>query len=204
MAMETTPGAPGDERCSLVATMHGDLRIFWRGDGNRCSVTAVCLPEEYPPVGPVARDVGEHPRCTLPPSLAALGEEIRRSFEGKAPGDPSFDLLDMTRCYDFQRKVLAGLRSVPRGMTVSYGTLARAIGAPRAARAVGTALARNPFPLAFPCHRVIRSSREVGHFGGDPSMKESLLRREGVIFAQRGVVSPRCLMVELQATPCLD
>lgn len=205
MIIETTPGAPGDAlRCSLVATGQGNLRIFWHCDGNRCAVTAICLPGDYSPAGPVARDSGGNPPIPLPSSLAALGKEIRRSFEGEAPGDPSLDLLDMTGCSDFQRKVLRGLRSVPRGMTVSYGTLARSIGAPRAARAVGTALARNPFPLAFPCHRVIRSSGEVGHFGGGPSMKESLLRREGVVFTGRGIVSPRCLLVELQGTPCPD
>jgi methylated-DNA-[protein]-cysteine S-methyltransferase len=126
--------------------------------------------------------------------LTSLEEELRRSFEGEASKDPSLDLIDLDHCYDFQRKVLLRLRDIPRGMTVSYGTLARSIGAPGAARAVGTALARNPFPLVFPCHRVIRVSGEIGQFGGGTSMKESLLRREGVIFSGKGVVSPRCLV----------
>lgn len=202
MITNSISDAPGDPLwCRPVATELGDLRIFWRGNVHQCSVIAIRLPEGSAPAGSVPWDnrgkEGECPPGGVPSSLAALEKEIRSSLKGGALRDPSLDLLDMNRCYDFQRTVLMGLRRVPRGLTVSYGTLARAIGVPRAARAVGTALARNPFPLAFPCHRVIRASGEIGHFGGGPTMKEFLLRREGVVFTRRGVVSPQCIKVDI-------
>jgi O-6-methylguanine DNA methyltransferase len=62
------------------------------------------------------------------------------------------------------------------------------LSAPRAARAVGTALARNPFPLIIPCHRVVRSDGMLGGFGGGLKMKKALLEMEGVAFDRSGRV----------------
>jgi methylated-DNA-[protein]-cysteine S-methyltransferase len=69
--------------------------------------------------------------------------------------------------------------------------VATRLGRPGAARAVGTALATNPFPLAIPCHRVIRSDGSLGGFGGGIEMKRALLAREGVEFRDAGHVAPR-------------
>ena len=77
---------------------------------------------------------------------------------------------------------------IPRGKVLSYGGLAKKIGAPKAARAVGTALARNPFPLVLPCHRVVRSTGRPGNFGGSPAMKVALLAGGGVRFNKKGIV----------------
>jgi O-6-methylguanine DNA methyltransferase len=71
------------------------------------------------------------------------------------------------------------LLRVPAGTVVSYGELAALSGRPRAARAVGTAMARNPFPILVPCHRVVRSSGDIGEYGGGRAWKERLLRFEG-------------------------
>ena len=81
----------------------------------------------------------------------------------------------------FTRRVYEALREVPRGETVSYGTLAALAGSPGAARAVGTAMARNPFPLLVPCHRVLAGGKRLGGFGGPVGLgqKEQLLRMEG-------------------------
>ncbi len=80
----------------------------------------------------------------------------------------------------FRRDVLETLhREVARGATISYGALAARSGHPRAARAVGTACARNPVPLVVPCHRVLPSTGGVGQYGGGVARKVALLELEG-------------------------
>jgi methylated-DNA-[protein]-cysteine S-methyltransferase len=86
----------------------------------------------------------------------------------------------------FRREVLETLhRDVGRGATISYGALAERSGHPRAARAVGTACARNPVPLVVPCHRVLPSSGGVGQYGGGVARKVALLELEGVLPSPR-------------------
>lgn len=81
----------------------------------------------------------------------------------------------------FERKVYEALKKVPRGSVVTYGELARRIGRPRAARAVGNALAKNPFAPDVPCHRVIRADGGIGGYArGGPDAKRKLLDQEGV------------------------
>ncbi|KAB2960910.1 MAG: methylated-DNA--[protein]-cysteine S-methyltransferase [Candidatus Methylomirabilis oxygeniifera] len=90
-------------------------------------------------------------------------------------------LIDLSRLTPFQRSVLQKVRTIPVGKVRSYRWIAKAIGAERAARAVGTALAKNPVPLLIPCHRVIRSDGRLGEYsGGGPSVKAKLLAFEGV------------------------
>ena len=80
----------------------------------------------------------------------------------------------------FRRAVLQTLhREVHRGEVMTYGTLARHAGNPRAARAVGTACARNPVPLIVPCHRVVPGSGGIGSYGGGVERKRTLLDLEG-------------------------
>jgi methylated-DNA-[protein]-cysteine S-methyltransferase len=86
----------------------------------------------------------------------------------------------------FRREVLETLhRDVARGATITYGALAERAGHPRAARAVGTACARNPVPLVVPCHRVLPSGGGVGQYGGGPARKVALLELEGALPSSR-------------------
>jgi methylated-DNA-[protein]-cysteine S-methyltransferase len=85
----------------------------------------------------------------------------------------------------FERAVYEALLSVPAGDTVSYGELADMAGYPRAARAVGNAMAANPIPVVVPCHRVIRSDGSMGNYGNDPAWKQRLLVHEGWSAAER-------------------
>lgn len=78
----------------------------------------------------------------------------------------------------FQKQVWAELRRIPYGQTISYGELARRLGRPSAARAVGAANGRNPIPLAIPCHRVIGANGNLVGFAGGTDLKEALLRLE--------------------------
>jgi methylated-DNA-[protein]-cysteine S-methyltransferase len=106
------------------------------------------------------------------------------------------DWVNLDRCRPFQRNVLIHEYKIPRGRVRSYGGLARIVGAPRAARAVGRALAINPVPIVVPCHRAIRGDGSLGGFGGGLPMKRALLEMEGVGFDQTGRVRPEFLLHE--------
>ena len=89
--------------------------------------------------------------------------------------------VDLSSRSPFHQEVLRATARIPRGEVRTYGELAAAVGRPRAARAVGTAMARNPVPLLVPCHRVVPSSGGVGSYGGFSSdLKAKLLANEGV------------------------
>ena len=79
---------------------------------------------------------------------------------------------------DFDRSVWDQLARIPYGETRTYGQVARAIGKPKAARAVGTANGRNPIPIVVPCHRVVAGGGKLGGFGGGLSLKRKLLQLE--------------------------
>ena len=81
----------------------------------------------------------------------------------------------------FQRKVLEVVKTIPYGETKSYKWVAERMGKPRAARAVGQALKRNPYPEVIPCHRVIRSDGKLGSYSKGTQKKRKLLKKEGDI-----------------------
>lgn len=79
----------------------------------------------------------------------------------------------------FREAVYRALLAVRPGTVVTYGELAAAAGRPRAARAVGSAMAENPIPVVVPCHRVVRSDGSLGRYGDDERWKPLLLALEG-------------------------
>ena len=109
--------------------------------------------------------------------LGDLPERLRRYARGEPVAFPI--ALDFSTATPFQRAVWQAAREIPHGQTRSYGWLAAKVGKPRAGRAVGQALAANPWPIIVPCHRVISSSGRLGGYGGGLDMKERLLRLEG-------------------------
>jgi O-6-methylguanine DNA methyltransferase len=109
-----------------------------------------------------------------PPDIV---RELREYAEGRRR---EFDLqLDWSAVKPFQRAVLRTADSIKYGETRSYGWIARAIGKPRAARAVGRALASNPLPIILPCHRVLGSDGGLHGYGGGLPLKRKLLELEG-------------------------
>jgi methylated-DNA-[protein]-cysteine S-methyltransferase len=105
--------------------------------------------------------------------------ELDEYFDGKRR---NFDLpIDVALVAEFNRRVLGELARVPYGEVVTYGELAARAERPRAARAVGTVMNRNPLPIVLPCHRVIGANGSLTGYGGGLERKEKLLRLEGAI-----------------------
>ena len=107
-----------------------------------------------------------------------IGEEIRRFVAGDREAlthDIDLSLVES----EFKRRALTRLRKVPLGSVVTYQGLARAVGAPDAQRAIGSAMGSNPVPIYVPCHRVIKSDLSIGNYGGGVERKLKLLRAEG-------------------------
>jgi methylated-DNA-[protein]-cysteine S-methyltransferase len=117
--------------------------------------------------------------------IAELASRIRAFLKGEIV---VFDLrlAALEACGEFQRKVLMAEYRIPRGRISTYGRIAKHIGAPGAARAVGTALATNPFPIVIPCHRALRADGGVGGYQGGAKMKRLLLEMEGIEFTESG------------------
>ncbi|MCC6672035.1 MAG: methylated-DNA--[protein]-cysteine S-methyltransferase [Planctomycetes bacterium] len=122
------------------------------------------------------RRAGE--RSAGPPTgglLRSVAAAVNAALRGR---EPRLE-LDLAGLPPFHQRVLRALREVPRGSVIRYAELAARVGSPRAARAVGDAMRRNPFPILIPCHRVVARGG-LGGFGGGLEIKRRLLRSEGV------------------------
>ena len=161
---------------TVCETAYGWVGIVWSEQG----LVALTLPQlteaETLEKLPVASVKAPQP----PPGLDidALAEKLRRYFEGETL---AFDEpLDPALGTDFQQRVWAITRAIPRGETRTYGEIAREAGSPGAARAVGQSMARNPWPVIVPCHRVVGHDGRLTGFGGGLDMKQRMLEMERV------------------------
>ena len=116
-----------------------------------------------------------------PEALAPVAQQLRDYFAGKRR---RFDVkIDFSWMTPFQQRVLQTALSIPAGVVWTYGQVARAIGRPKASRAVGQALGSNPVPIVIPCHRVIGSDGSLHGYGagGGVASKRWLLQFEGAL-----------------------
>lgn len=147
------------------ATEHGLCAVQF-GDSEKKLERA--LGHEYP-AGQIQRDEAR---------LKTWAKALQEYFQGR-----EFDLhlpVDV-QATAFQWRVWQALRKIPYGKTRSYSEIARAIGQPKAVRAVANACARNPVGLVIPCHRVIREDGSLGGYGGGIERKRALLSHEGAL-----------------------
>jgi len=163
---------------ALFDTAIGRCGIAWGGHG----VTGVQLPEAGEPETR-ARMLQRFPaagEAPPPPEIEQAIERIMALLCG-ASSDLSAVALDMEHVPAFHRRVYEIARTIPPGMTLSYGDIAARVGAPGAARAVGQALGRNPFPIVVPCHRVLAAGGKIGGFSaqGGVITKRRMLAIEG-------------------------
>jgi O-6-methylguanine DNA methyltransferase len=116
-----------------------------------------------------------------PERLGTAREQLAEYFAGHRT---RFDLpVDLQGVGEFGERVLRAAAEIPFGRVSSYGDLARAVGTPGAARAVGGALGRNPIPIVIPCHRILRGDGSLGGYSGGLWIKDRLLTLEGVRYA---------------------
>ena len=166
-----------DALFTRVSTPIGRLLVVQGGDG----IVRVGFEEEPEDevLAQAAAAVG--PRLVASDrQLIATREAFDAYFAGE--GDPHGLPVDLRLVRaPFRRRVLEELQRVEPGEVVTYGRLAARSGHPRAARAVGTACARNPVPIVVPCHRVLPGSGGVGSYGGGPHRKRALLELEGAL-----------------------
>jgi methylated-DNA-[protein]-cysteine S-methyltransferase len=135
-------------------------------------------PEPEAELERLARDFGPRVLRT-PKALDRVRRELDEYFAGRRR---DFDLeLDLRATPEFHRRVLEELSRVEYGHTTTYGTLALQVGAPRAARAVGTLMNLNPLPIVLPCHRVVGSTGSLVGYGGGLERKRALLELEGAL-----------------------
>lgn len=151
-------------------TALGTCAIRWTAAG----IAGVRLPSRRTAGLPRATDV------PVPPPVRAAIDAIVAVLDG-SPGSLASVELDEAGIEPFRREVYAATRRIPAGRTATYGEIARAIGRPEAAREVGAALARNPFPIVVPCHRVVGASGRLTGFSapGGLETKRRMLELEG-------------------------
>ena len=156
------------DRLLVAATGRGVCAVYLGDDD---SALAYGLREEFPEAEVHADD-------------AALAAHVAAVLAAVETGQA--DLPLDVRASAFQAWVWQALRDIPRGQTRSYAEIANAIGVPGAARAVGSACARNPVSVVVPCHRVLRSDGGLGGYRWGLPRKQRLLEIEAAITNARG------------------
>jgi len=170
-----------------VPSAFGTIRIVWWETRNGPKVHRILLPNDQTRGDDIARKRSTGSRQASCSAIDELTEQIRRYLNGEVI---EFDLsiVNLKGCSEFQRRVLVAEFDIPRGWISTYGRIAKHLGTPKGARAVGRALACNPFPIIVPCHRAIMSDGDLGGFGGGIEMKKALLELEGIEISQKGKV----------------
>lgn len=97
----------------------------------------------------------------------------------------------------FQSQCYEALKKVPRGKVITYGGLAEMIGMPKAHRAVGSAMNKNPFAPKVPCHRVVKSNGDLGGFSIDTKVKIKRLQEEGVMVSNNKIVDFKSILFQV-------
>lgn len=162
------------------------IGLVWEKTGGKLQIEAVYLPGKEKMAKRIVRDfpaINQTPRAIS----NGIDQLIADLYNGKKQKF-NLALLNFSRVTDFSARVLKQTFKIPCGKAATYSGLAAKVGNLRAARAVGTALANNPFPIIVPCHRVVRADGSLGQFGGGTAMKKQLLEKEQVLFDAQGRV----------------
>jgi methylated-DNA-[protein]-cysteine S-methyltransferase len=167
--------APGTVALGQVPTPIGEFSAAVTSDGLACLI----FPGDAPSMLDAWRQrwMPDGEVVSAPSALRRVSDELTAYFEGTLR---RFSLPVAPHGTPFRVRVWQALKDIPYGETRSYGDVARAIGAPRAVRAVGAANGANPVPIILPCHRVIGSNGRLTGYGGGLPLKERLLALEGV------------------------
>jgi methylated-DNA-[protein]-cysteine S-methyltransferase len=166
-----------DASSTLFDTALGRCGIVWRRD----SIVAFALPgrDDRLTLASLSRRWPDVAGGAPPEPVRAAIEAVRRLLDGERI-DLGFVDVDLDGVSDFDRRVYGITRAIPAGETRTYGEIARELGEPGAARAIGRAMGDNPVPVIVPCHRVLAASGRIGGFSapGGIDTKRRLLAIE--------------------------
>ena len=171
----------------LRKTPFGPVAVFWSVYRGQPKVRRVLLSKS----GVSARQLVKSSFPDFISSSCPEVDVVADPIVAFLTGDDIRFSLNMTRLdlwSGFQQKVLRAEHGIPRGSVSTYQRIARYLGNANGARAVGAALANNPFPIIIPCHRAIRSDGTLGGYQGGLKMKRTLLKMEGIDFDRTGRV----------------
>jgi methylated-DNA-[protein]-cysteine S-methyltransferase len=174
----------------LRETPFGPVAVLWSVYGDKPGISRILLSRP----GTSAREALQKFFPHSPASSCAEVDATVCQIEAFLNGEDiqfSLDVIRLDLCSTFQQKVLLAEHAIPRGRVSTYNLIARRLDNPSGARAVGTALATNPFPIVIPCHRAIRSDGSLGGYQGGLRMKRTLLEMEGVAFRDAEHVATR-------------
>lgn len=162
---------------TLFETALGPCALVWGDKG----IVGAQLPERTAEATRtrILKRFPEAREAVPPPAIAKVIDRIRALMTGEKI-DLADSPLDLSGLADFDLRVYRAALSIPPGETLTYGEVARRIGEPQAAQAVGQSLGRNPIPIIVPCHRVLAASGRTGGFSapGGVSTKLKLLSIE--------------------------
>lgn len=160
----------------------GSIAIIWSVFKKKPKISQIAIPTPEMSAKQIVTQI--FPGCSEGscPEIDLLARQMKAFLSGKDIRF-SLDLIRLDQCSPFQQNVLRAEYAIPRGRVSSYGLIAGYLNKPGGARAVGSALATNPFPIIIPCHRAVRSDGHLGGFQGGLAMKQALLKMEGITFS---------------------
>jgi methylated-DNA-[protein]-cysteine S-methyltransferase len=178
--------APAEMLAFPFSTLFGPMAIAWAGE----KIVATQLPEKnkaalLESLRSRLRTPALEWSASAPSFVRKMADQITRHLRGEAQ-EFSLDHVALENISPFFRKVYEVANRIPSGKVLTYGEVARAAGSPKASRAVGQAMAKNPFLLLVPCHRVVGGSHKLVGFSanGGVKTKASLLELESLAHAR--------------------
>jgi methylated-DNA-[protein]-cysteine S-methyltransferase len=173
---------------TLRPSPFGPFAVLWSGHGGQPWICQVLLSKPHLPAAQAVRETFPGVESSTCSEITKIVEQIEAFLHGE---DIRFSLeeIRLELCSTFQEQVLRAEHGIPRGFVSTYQRIAAHLGRPSSARAVGMALARNPFPIIIPCHRAIRTDGTLGGYQGGLAMKRKLLEMEGITIDDSGYVT---------------
>jgi methylated-DNA-[protein]-cysteine S-methyltransferase len=173
---------------TLRPSPFGPFAVLWSDHGGQPWICQVLLSKPHSPAAHAVREIFPEMKSSTCSEITKVAEQIEAFLHGE---DIRFSLevIRLDLCSMFQEQVLRAEHGIPRGFVSTYQRIAAHLGKPSSARAVGMALARNPFPIIIPCHRAIRTGGTLGGYQGGLPMKRKLLEMEGITIDDSGYVT---------------
>lgn len=175
----------------IAPSVFGAFSILWCESGGKSKIFRIILSENQDSALKLIQNTFSTASQSSNSFILHLVNLMQNFLSGQSVKF-DLDLLAFETCSNFQQRVLLAENNIPRGWVSTYGRIGKFIGINKGARAVGNALAGNPFPIIIPCHRAIRSDCTLGGYQGGWEMKRTLLEFEGIKISKTGkVITPR-------------